>query len=99
MAPNRSEAHLDQPQGEGHYLVSRLRAALAEDPRTAELGIRVSVSDDAVSLAGQVESEERRRALAEVATELIAAASPGRRLRNVVEVIELDDGPSEPERI
>ncbi|HKS47911.1 MAG TPA: BON domain-containing protein [Amycolatopsis sp.] len=42
------------------YLVAHLRRALAEHPRTAELGVRVNVRGDAVHLSGEVASEQRR---------------------------------------
>ena len=37
---------MEQPQ----YLVARLRRALAEDPRTAELGVQVTIRGDVVVL-------------------------------------------------
>jgi osmotically-inducible protein OsmY len=45
------------------YLSARLRQALAEDPRTTELGVRVTVRGDNVLLSGDVASPERRAAL------------------------------------
>lgn len=42
------------------YLAARLRRALAEDPRTTELGVRVTVRGDHVLLSGDVASAERR---------------------------------------
>ncbi|NKQ57158.1 BON domain-containing protein [Amycolatopsis sp. K13G38] len=56
------------------YRVAHVRRALAEDPRTAELGVRVNVRADAVYLSGEVATEERRadleRVLREVAPEV-----------------------------
>jgi hypothetical protein len=61
---------LDAPQ----YRAARLRRALAEDSRTAELGVRVTVRGDRVLMSGQVASEQRRaelyRVLHEVAPDL-----------------------------
>jgi osmotically-inducible protein OsmY len=45
------------------YLSARLRQALAEDPRTTELGVRVTVRGDNVLLSGDVASPERRAEL------------------------------------
>lgn len=45
------------------YLSARLRRALAEDPRTTELGVRVTVRGDNVLLSGDVASAERRAEL------------------------------------
>lgn len=45
------------------YLSARLRRALAEDPRTTELGVRVTVRGDNVLLSGDVASAERRAQL------------------------------------
>jgi osmotically-inducible protein OsmY len=44
-----------QPQ----YLVARLRSALAEDPRTAEQGVRVTVRGDQVVVSGDVATRQR----------------------------------------
>ena len=48
------------------YLAADLRRAIAEDPRTAELGVRVTVRGNHVLLSGDVACEERRAALEEV---------------------------------
>jgi len=50
-----------------YYLAARIQRRLAEDPDTAELGVRVAVHGDAVYLSGDVASEERRRHLVEAA--------------------------------
>lgn len=52
------------------YEVGRLRRALAEDPRTAEQGVKVTVRGQRVFLDGEVASEERRAKLTEVIAEL-----------------------------
>ena len=67
------------------YLAGQLERALAEDPRTHELGVRVEVSESAVVLRGEVAGAERRRILAEVAAE----AAPGLEVRNEVSVTEV----------
>jgi hypothetical protein len=41
------------------YTEGRVQQLLAEDPRTAEQGIRVVRSDDGVILVGEVESPDR----------------------------------------
>jgi osmotically-inducible protein OsmY len=46
-----------------YYLVARIQRRLAEDPDTAELGVRVAVHGGAVYLSGDVASDERRRHL------------------------------------
>jgi hypothetical protein len=51
------------------YLSARLRRAIAEDPRTTELGVRVTVRGDHVLLSGDVACEERRAELEAVVHE------------------------------
>jgi len=50
----------DEEHRPPEYEAARVRRALAEDPRTAELGIRITVRGDAILLAGDVECEHRR---------------------------------------
>lgn len=45
------------------HLARRLERALADDERTNELGVRIVVTDDRVVAAGEVASDERRRAV------------------------------------
>ncbi|MEO6082099.1 MAG: BON domain-containing protein [Umezawaea sp.] len=52
------------------YLSARLRRAIAEDPRTTELGVRVTVRGDHVLLSGDVACEERRAELEAVVHEV-----------------------------
>jgi osmotically-inducible protein OsmY len=52
-----------------YYLQGRIERRLAEDPATAELGVRVTVHGGAVFLTGDVASEERRRHVVAAATE------------------------------
>ena len=51
------------PTEDPYYLAARIQRRLAEDPDTAELGVRVAVHGGAVYLTGDVASEERRRHL------------------------------------
>ncbi|GAA2667311.1 MULTISPECIES: BON domain-containing protein [Actinosynnema] len=50
----------DEPE---QYLAARLRRAIAEDPRTTEMGVRVTVRGDTALLSGDVASPERRAEL------------------------------------
>ncbi|OLR93310.1 BON domain-containing protein [Actinokineospora bangkokensis] len=68
----------DSPQ----YLVARLRRALAEDPRTAEMGVRVHVNADRVHLSGEVATAQRRSDLDAV----LADEAPGLQVHNDVRV-------------
>ncbi|MEU4806165.1 BON domain-containing protein [Actinosynnema sp. NPDC023587] len=52
------------------YLSARLRRALAEDPRTTELGVRVTVRGDNVLLSGDVACAGRREELEAVIHEI-----------------------------
>jgi len=52
------------------YLSARLRRAIAEDPRTTELGVRVTVRGDHVLLSGEVACEHRRAELEAVIHEV-----------------------------
>ncbi len=67
------------------YLVERVRQALAHDPRVAELGISVTVVGDKVLLSGEVATQERKAAAAEVAQPLLE----GRILHNGLTVATL----------
>jgi hypothetical protein len=53
------------------YRVAHVRRALAEDPRTCELGVRVNVRGDHVHLSGEVATEQRRAELEQVLGELV----------------------------
>ncbi|ACU35747.1 BON domain-containing protein [Actinosynnema pretiosum subsp. pretiosum] len=50
----------DEPE---QYLAARLRRAIAEDPRTTEMGVRITVRGDTALLSGDVASPERRAEL------------------------------------
>lgn len=68
---------------EPQYLAAHLRQALAEDPRTAEQGVRVHVRDRTVHLSGEVATAHRRDALAAV----VAEHAPDMTIRNDVQVV------------
>lgn len=57
---------MTQPQ----YLVARLRSALAEDPRTAEQGVRVTVRGDQVVVSGDVATQQRCEEVSSVIKEV-----------------------------
>ncbi|WP_339325614.1 BON domain-containing protein [Frankia torreyi] len=65
------------------YLAGELHERLAEDPRVAELGLEVAVADGCILVEGEVATDDRRRAVADV----LAEAVPGRLVRNEVTVI------------
>ncbi|MGK8488687.1 BON domain-containing protein [Nocardia asiatica] len=69
---------MEQPQ----YLVARLRRALAEDPRTAELGVQVTIRGDVVVLGGEVSSDQRKQQMETVVREQL----PHARIHNDVHV-------------
>ncbi|HLU71694.1 MAG TPA: BON domain-containing protein [Nonomuraea sp.] len=68
------------------YVAARVQAALAEDGRTHELGIRVDVRGDQLFLRGQVSGAEQRERLGQVARE----AAPGLHVHNEVNVVEVN---------
>ncbi|HEV2778913.1 MAG TPA: BON domain-containing protein [Actinophytocola sp.] len=53
------------------YVAARLRRMLAEDPRTAEQGVRVTVRGQQVMVSGDVASPERREQLEVVLREAV----------------------------
>ncbi|MCM6772114.1 BON domain-containing protein [Nocardia sp. CDC159] len=75
---------MDDPGGDvlPQYLVANLRRAFAEDPRTAELGVHVTIRGDVVVLDGEVSTEQRRRQLEDVVRE----HAPKLRVHNDVRV-------------
>jgi hypothetical protein len=54
-----------------HYLIGRVREALATDPRVNELTIQVTVAGDKIFLTGTVATAERRDAISAVVEELL----------------------------
>ena len=71
------------------YVAEHVREALATDGRTTALGIDVTVTPDAVYLAGTVGSPEQRDELTTVAHEVV----PDRPVRNDVAVVTGDPDP------
>ncbi len=53
------------------YAVAHLRRALAEDERTYELGIHVTIRGETIVLDGEVESDERRQLIETVVRETL----------------------------
>ena len=76
------------------YLVGRIQNVLATDPRTNKQDVKVMVRNGRVHLSGQTSTEERRRTIADVVSEII----PDLEVRNELTVIELSE-PAEPEVI
>ncbi|UGT60957.1 BON domain-containing protein [Nocardia asteroides] len=62
---------MERPQ----YTVAHLRRALAEDPRTAELGIGVTIRGEVVVLGGEVSSAECRDMIEAVIREQLPEAT------------------------
>ena len=54
-----------------HYLIQRVREALAHDPRVGELELRVKMVGEKVFVTGTVPTDERRRAVADVVREVL----------------------------
>jgi hypothetical protein len=62
------------PTDEGesrHYIVQRVREALAHDGRTNELDLTISVNGDKIFITGTVPTPERREAIGIVAREVL----------------------------
>lgn len=78
-----TETHGEPPFEPPQYLVQRLRRALAEDPRTAEMGVQVKVRGSAVFLSGEVATKERCTQLAAV----VAEAAPELTVHNDIHVV------------
>ncbi|MFG1614330.1 BON domain-containing protein [Nonomuraea wenchangensis] len=76
------------------YVAARVQAALAEDGRTHELGIRVDIRGDQLFLRGQVSGAEQRERLGLVAHE----AAPDLRVHNEIMVVEFTE-PGEDEHL
>lgn len=79
------------PEHEPEYLIEKVRERLATDERVAELELQVSVAGDRVVVSGTVPTEERRAAVAEVASE----AAPDHHVVNETEVLDTDASPRE----
>ena len=77
-----------------HYLVQRIREALAHDERVSELELQVKVVGRRVILGGSVSTPERCEAVEEVVREVV----PGCEVRNEITVGSYGE-PTEVERI
>ncbi|NKY87397.1 BON domain-containing protein [Nocardia veterana] len=64
------------------YLVANLRRAFAEDPRTAELGVQVTIRGGVVVLCGEVGSAQQRSDLEDIVRERV----PKLRIHNDIRV-------------
>jgi len=73
------------PEEPKHYLVQRIREALAHDPRVAEIELQVTVRGNKVFVAGSVPTEDRRQAVADVVKE----AGPDLEVHNQTKVMLL----------
>jgi len=69
------------------YLVAHLRTALAEDPRTAEQGVRVTVRGEHIMVSGDVATEQRRTEVSEV----ISQNAPDMVIHNDIRVVCADE--------
>ncbi len=76
------------------YRVARLHRILAEDPRTAELGVTVTVRGEHVYLSGTVASTQCKQTLSRVLEE----TDPGTSAYNEVRVVEVGE-PAEREEL
>lgn len=77
--PGISDRSTNRPP---EYVAAALHRALAEDPRTAEQGVRVRIRGDVVALDGEVSTVQRRNALEDVVHEIL----PNARIHNDVHV-------------
>jgi hypothetical protein len=71
--------------GPPEYLAAHVQQALAAEPSTAELGVRVREVGGTLVLTGTVATGDRRDLVAAVAAE----AADGRQIRNDVAVAEV----------
>ncbi|WP_261570410.1 BON domain-containing protein [Frankia gtarii] len=96
-SPPGDQVEMDLAEAD-EYLAGELHDRLAEDPRVAELGLEVMVADGRILVEGEVATDVRRRAVADVLTE----AAPGRPVRNEVTVtgrVTVADEPASVETI
>jgi osmotically-inducible protein OsmY len=71
---------------EYQYLVGKLENALATDPRVNALDVKVTFYGGKIHLTGEVATEERRSAAADVVNDI----APGIEMRNELTVYELN---------
>lgn len=77
------------------YRLQRLREALAKDPRVGELELEVRSAGGKVFVSGLVATDERRRAIDEVAREVV----PDLRVVNETAVSSFPAPPPAPEQL
>jgi predicted nucleotidyltransferase len=65
----------------GSYAVAHLRERLAEDPRTNELDIQIEQQADKLLLRGEVQMDERKRAVEQIAHEIFPQSSIENQIR------------------
>ncbi|GAA5113924.1 BON domain-containing protein [Haloechinothrix salitolerans] len=94
MAHEHATEYAAQHDVAPHDRAARLRRALAEDPRTSELGVAISVRGDRVRLTGTVASAARKTEVDVVAQE----AEPGLHVTNDITVVSAAE-PGEAEDI
>jgi hypothetical protein len=82
------------PELERTYGVGHLREWLAQDPRTSELDIQIEEAGDKILLRGEVQYEERRKAIEVVAKECFPRAVIENQIR-----VQVITHPSEAEEI
>ncbi len=95
-APPAARLAVDPTEAD-EYLAGDLHELLAEDPRVAELGLDVAVREGYILVEGEVATDARRQAVAQV----IAEAAPGRPVRNDITITgrTTADGPANVETI
>jgi hypothetical protein len=69
------------------YLVGKIQSALATDPRTGKLDIRIMIAGGKVHLTGETATETRRRIIEQV----VAEAAPELEIRNQLTVVEVGE--------
>jgi osmotically-inducible protein OsmY len=77
-----------------HYTAEHVRAALADDPRVSDLGIRVKIVDRKIFLSGAVATPARQAIVESIVRELL----PDHEIHNEVSVQEIVE-PQRPERV
>ena len=83
------------PSGEEpkHYVIGRIREALARDGRVNELDIDVTLAGSRIFLEGEVATEQRRDSVTAVVGELF----PEYEVVNEIDIVPL--APAEPEQL
>jgi osmotically-inducible protein OsmY len=81
---------MERPEKDApHYLIQRVREALAHDPRVGELELRVKMVGDKVFVTGSVPTEKRRGAVSDIVRETLG---PKVEVHNEVEVTTFPRG-------